>query len=280
MKYKDILVHVDSSEQSVARLEIAAKIAKQHEAHLTGLYVVPNLYIPPLQDMAQLPPEYIEQQTEAAEEEAKKAELSFYEVVKTAGVAHEWRKDEGVPVDVIRLHSRYCDLLILGQRNPNSTDYLGDIPDGVILSVGRPVLIIPYSTKVKNIGERVMVGWDSSAQSARAIHDAIPLMSEAKKVDIIAVNPSTGAGGSEGHGDPPCADISLHLARHGINAEAQSITVSDIGIADILLSRAADKGVDLFVMGAYGHSRWRELVLGGVTAHMLDHMTMPVLMAH
>jgi nucleotide-binding universal stress UspA family protein len=280
MAYKDILVHIDSSEQSHARLEMAAQIAIQQKAHLTGLYVLPNLYVPAFQDMAQLPPEYIEQQTEIAEENAKKAELDFNDVVTKAGIAHEWRKDEGVPVDVIRLHSKYSDLIILGQRNPNNTESFGDLPDGVILSVGRPVLIVPYATNVTNIGERVMVGWDASAQSARAVHDAIPFMSEAKKVDIIAVNPNKRSGFSDGHGDTPCADISLHLARHGINVEAQSITVDDIGIADILLSRAADKGVDLFVMGAYGHSRWRELVLGGVTAHMLDHMTMPVLMAH
>ncbi len=280
MPYKDILVHVDSSEQSRARLEIAVKIAEQQEAHLTGLYILPNLYIPALPDMAQLPPEYIEQQTEMNEEEARKAELIFYEVVKNTGVAHEWRKAEGAPVDVIRLHARYSDLLILGQRNPNSADHFGDLPDGVILTAGRPVLIIPYSTSIKNIGERIMVGWDSSAQSTRAVHDALPLMSGAKKVDIIAVNPENHGGSSEDRGEQPCADISLHLARHGINVEAHSITVNDIGIADILLSRAADKGIDLFVMGAYGHSRWRELVLGGVTAHMLDHMTMPVLMAH
>ena len=276
MQYKDILVHVDSSKQSQARLEIAVQIASQHDAHLTGLFVVPDLYIPPLQDMAQLPPEYIEQQTELADEEAKKAELNFYEVVKKTDIAHEWRKAEGNPVDVIRLHSRYYDLLILGQRNPNVTNQYGDLPDGVVLTVGRPVLIIPYSTNIKSIGARVMVGWDASAQAARAVHDAIPLISGAEHVDIIAINPN---GGDE-HGETPCADISLHLARHGINAEAQSITVNDIGIADILLSRAADKGIDLFVMGAYGHSRWRELVLGGVTAHMLDHITMPVLMAH
>ena len=276
MQYKDILVHVDSTKQSQARLEIAVQIAAQHDAHLTGLFVVPNLYIPPLQDMAQLPPEYIEQQTELADEEAKKAELNFYEIVKKTDVAHEWRKTEGIPVDVIRLHSRYCDLLILGQRNPDAANQFGDLPDGVVLTVGRPVLIIPYSTNIRSIGSRVMVGWDASAQAARAVHDAIPLISDAEQVDIIAINPNSG----DEHGDTPCADISLHLARHGINAEAQSIPVNDIGIADILLSRAADKGVDLFVMGAYGHSRWRELVLGGVTAHMLDHMTMPVLMAH
>ena len=276
MQYKDILVHVDSFEQSQARLEIATQVAAQHDAHLTGLYVVPNLYIPPLQDMAQLPPEYIEQQTELSDEDAKKAELIFYEIVKNADVDHKWRKAEGNPVDVIRLQSRYCDLLILGQRNPNAAIQFGDLPDVLILTIGRPVLIVPYSTDIRNIGTRVMVGWDASAQAARAVHDAIPLINDAEKVDIIEINPN---GGDE-HGETPCADISLHLSRHGINVEAQSITVNDIGIADILLSRAADKGVDLFVMGAYGHSRWRELVLGGVTAHMLDHMTMPVLMAH
>ncbi len=94
---------------------------------------------------------------------------------------------------------------------------------------------------------------------------------------VLAVNPEDGY---KGHGDIPSADICQHLARHGVNAEAQSITGYDVEVGDFILSRAADQGADLIVMGAYGHSRLRELVLGGATAHILGYMTVPVLMSH
>jgi nucleotide-binding universal stress UspA family protein len=276
MALKDILVHVDMTEVCSARVRVSAQLAARHDAHLTGLYAIPSPYIPAIEDYAQLPADYIGEQISSAKNQAAEAEAGFRQAAEAVGVAFEWRCEQGHPGEIVRTHARYCDLLVLGQHDPDASFNSGDLPDGVLLTVGRPVLIIPYAGHVESLGERVMVGWDSGASATRAVHDALPLISQAKHVDIIAVNPQ----GSGDHGEIPCADISLHLARHGITAEAQSIAVTDIGIADILLSRAADKGIDLFVMGAYGHSRWRELVLGGVTAHMLEHMTMPVLMAH
>ena len=276
MGLKDILVHVDSTCQSATRVEVAARLAHQHDAHLTGIYVISSPHISPTQDFGQLPVEYIEQREKDSGDRAIVAEKSFLNIADQHGVTHEWRCETGLALDIISMNSRYSDVVILGQRDPNNAEDFGDLPDGIIMTSGRSVLVIPYTGKVESLGERVMIGWDGSAQAARAIHDSIPLIAAADRVDIIAVNPN----GSGDHGETPAADISLHLARHGIKTEAQSITVNDIGIADILLSRASDRGIDLFVMGAYGHSRWRELVLGGVTAHMLEHMTMPVLMAH
>jgi nucleotide-binding universal stress UspA family protein len=276
VKYKDILVHLDQSAESDKRLTIAVGLSLEHEAHLTGLYVKPKPYIPPIHDLGQLPPEYLKQQEQSANTGAAEVEVKFLKAVKAAGIEYEWRCDSGLAGDRIPTHARYCDLLILGQKNPEDGNAFGDFPDSIILTVGCPVLIVPYATNIESVGSRVMVGWDASAQAARAVNDALPLISRADQVKILAVNPS----GTGDHGDMPCADISLHLARHGVTAEAQSLSVTDIGVADMLLSRAADEGVDLFVMGAYGHSRWREMVLGGVTAHMLKHMTMPVLMAH
>jgi nucleotide-binding universal stress UspA family protein len=94
----------------------------------------------------------------------------------------------------------------------------------------------------------------------------------------MAVNPNKAD--EDAHGDLPSADICLHLARHGVKADAQQVTAGDLDIGELLLSRAADEGIDLVVMGAYGHARWREVVLGGVTRHMLAEMTVPVLMSH
>ncbi|HIF59623.1 MAG TPA: universal stress protein [Rhodospirillales bacterium] len=256
MPLKDILVHVDASKAGENRVNAAAELAAKQEANLIGLFV--------------------ERKRKYTKEESEKAEVMFIDHADRANVFYEWRSVEGHPGEIIRTHAKYCDLLVLGQSDSEIDLDMGDYPDGIILSAGRPVLVIPRVGKVTSIGERVMIGWDGSAQASRAVHDALPLMKNAEMVNVISINPNT----TGDHGEEPCADICRHLARHGIKVEAQSMNVDDIGIADMLLSRASDKGIDLFVVGAYGHARWRELILGGVTAHMLEHMTRPVLMTH
>jgi nucleotide-binding universal stress UspA family protein len=127
------------------------------------------------------------------------------------------------------------------------------------------------------MGNRIVVAWSGSRESVRAVSDAMPFLRRAKEVIVLAINPRHGP---DGHGDIPAADISLHLARHGVRADAQDITTDQIEVGDVLLSRAADESADLVVMGAYGHSRFRELILGGATRHLLQHMTVPILMSH
>ena len=265
-------MHMDGTEQNKVRVELAAQLAQQYEAHLTGLFVLTDPFIP-IYDAAQLPPEFYEEQETLDKQRAETAENMFRGIAGPTGVSAEWRVDQGPKADVVARHAHYCDLVIAGQRNPDQPAG-GDVPDGLLLSIGRPILILPYVSQSADIGKRIMIAWNASPQATRAVHDAIPIMSQADHVDVIAINPNGG------HGEIPCADISLHLTRHGIKCEAQSITVNDIGVADMLLSRAADQSADMIVMGAYGHARWREWVFGGVTAHMLDHMTVPVLMAH
>ena len=278
MALKDILVHLDNSNHSKMRLDAAVSLAAAHEAHLIGIYVLTQPRIPGYV-RAQITEDVLRQQAESALETAATAERAFNDAVARAGVNGEWRLVEGDPVPVLSLHARYADIAIVGQRDPEGEDGIDDpsMPDQLILAVGRPVLVVPYVGEYPEIGQRVMVSWDASRLSTRAVNDALPLLVGAKRVIVMAVNPK---GGEEGHGEIPSADICLHLARHGINAEAHHIYADDISVGDMLLSRAADEGIDLMVTGCYGHARWRELVLGGVTRHMLKHMTMPVLMSH
>jgi nucleotide-binding universal stress UspA family protein len=107
------------------------------------------------------------------------------------------------------------------------------------------------------------------------VTDAVPLLRRADAVELITVNPEGSA-----HGDIPGADIALYLARHGVRVEVKIERAVDIDVGNMLLSRAADLGIDLIVMGAYGHSRVREYVMGGATRTLLDTMTVPVLMSH
>ncbi len=278
MALKDLLVHIDHSKQAEARVDAAIALAARHEAHLIGLYVLTLPHIPGFV-RAQIPEDVFRTQAALAGEIAEQTKAMFEERVQRAGISAESRIVEGQLEATLNLHGRYCDVAIVGQRDPegDETTSTPEMPDRLVLSLGRPVLVVPNTGHYPVIGDHVMVAWDASRLAARAVNDALPFLERARKVVVMAVNPRSGDGG---HGEIPSADIALHLARHGITCEAQHVYADDVDAGDMLLSRAADQGIDLFVMGAYGHTRWRELVLGGVTRHLLKHMTMPVLMSH
>lgn len=278
MALKDLLVHVDSSKANAGRVDAALRLAAAHDAHLTGLYVAPNESVMPAYTEAHIPGDILEEQRRAALEKAEEAKKAFNDAAGRAGVSSEWRLVEGDITRTLSLHARYVDLLILGQANPSDNWSVseGEV-EQVLLDVGRPVLLIPYIGAPESLGERILVAWNASRESMRAVHDAMALLERAKSVRVLSINPR---GGPAGDGDLPGADISLHLARHKVKAEAAQIESDDISVGEMLLSRAADQQADLIVMGAYGHSRYRELVLGGATRELLQAMTVPVLMSH
>ena len=136
---------------------------------------------------------------------------------------------------------------------------------------------MPYIGVQMPILDHVIVAWDASQESTRAVHDSLPFLVEAKKVTVLVINPRIGP---DGHGEQPGADIATHLARHGLKVEVQRSQSPDASIGDSLLSRLADLDSDLLVMGAYGHARLRQVILGGVTRTLLEQMTVPLLLSH
>jgi len=275
MAFKDILVHVDNSAQCKARLELAGMLAQAQEGHLIALNVRTRPLLPQF-IAAQYGPE-IDRVREAFNAEAAREARALFDTIKPApGATTEWRDLDGELVDTVALHARYADLTIVGQ-GANLDEGERPLTDTLIMDVGRPVLIVPDVGTFPTIGERVLVEKVPTSGATRAVHDALPLLKKAKLVHVIAVNPH---GGMAGHGDVPGADICLHLTRHGVNAVCEHVRAEDLNVGQMLLSRAADEDADLIVMGAYGRSRLRELVLGGATRHMLRHMTIPVLMSH
>lgn len=281
MSFKDILVIVDNTKACGARLDVAIALAQEHGAHLTGLFVRTVPHVPQFV-MSQLGPEVAEVQKRYAREAAEAAHKAFDAKTAAAGIGVEWREVSGPLVDQCLLHAKYADLVVAGQRDgddDSSQEGQDELLDHLVLEAGRPVLLVPYAGTFKVVGQRVMVAWNATREAARALNDALPLLKKAKEVHVVAVNPR-GGNGRDGHGDVPSADIALHLARHGVKAEAEAIEAKNMGAGEALLSRAMDESVDMIVMGAYGRSRLRELVLGGATRHMLRHMTVPVLMSH
>lgn len=280
MTYKNLLVHVDNSEACAGRLRAALALAEAQNAHLTGLALAAEISLPSYVG-GQLPPEIIETQHAQALERGKEAVARYAKAAESAGRPADCRLVEALDIDIARLitlHARHADLVVLGQPDPeDSTNVDRQTLEEVVLSAGRPSLVVPYIGPAKTLGERVVVAWDAGRESARAVNDALPILRRAKQVTILSINPRPGI---DGHGQQPGADLALHLARHGVKVEAQQSRGEEIGVGDAILSRLADLGADLLVMGAYGHSRLRELVLGGATRRILENMTVPVLMSH
>lgn len=277
MTIKNILVHVDNSRGCTARLEAAFDLARSYGAHLTGLYVNPGTELPTV-IQAPAGAKLIEEMEDWLRTQATQAETMFNQIAAQNNMNAEWRYVEGNAADTLNLHAHYVDIVIVGQGEGNDPrPVTGGTAVKVLLESGRPVLINPYASQSKPIGERVMVAWNVRREAVRAINDALPILERAKQVDVVAVNPPLG---ESGEGDIPAADICLHLARHGVKAEALHLRAEDIKVGDMLLSHATEQGLDLIVMGGYGHSRWREIILGGVTKYLLDHMTVPILMSH
>ena len=282
MALKDILVHLDGTPRSKIRLDVAARLATQCGAHLTGVHVIDipsaNYFYGAAMPFVPTNPEEIVGRMRAdATEAATPIEAAFRDCMRRNGLQGEWRLVEGSPAAMVALHARYADLTVVGQPNSYEPQDNDAITVTTVMTSGRPVLAIPFAGDFPTLGERVLVAWNASREAARAVNDALPLIAAAKQVTVLAINPRRGIGGQ---GDVPAADIALHLARHGVKAEAAHTVAKDISDGEALLSYAADIGADLIVSGAYGHSRARELVFGGVTRTLIAEMTAPVLLSH
>jgi nucleotide-binding universal stress UspA family protein len=277
MAMKDFIVHLNVSKHRRSRLEIAARLAKAFDAHLTGLYTSAASDVPFLA---------INEMTSHLESSMRtwwtqlrdQAKAEFEEFRRSSHPTADWCEigdDVGAQVSY---RARYADLTIVGQIDPAEVlprpEY--DIPERVALASGRPVLIIPYAGTFETIGKRVLIAWDGSPQAARAVNDALPFLSQAEKVTILTINPDR----LRDERDQPGARIAAYLSRHQITADARDLVVNDISVDDMILSQAADESIDLIVMGAYGHLRAGEIIFGGTTRGMFKHMTVPTLMSH
>jgi nucleotide-binding universal stress UspA family protein len=280
MQIKDILVHLDAGPQGLARLDLAGGLARRFNAHLIGLHVV-DIALPPIagaEGAGAALAGLLETMRDEALVLAKGVEAAFRERLRRDGLAGEWRLVEGLSPQQVALHGRYADLIVLGQESPDDgAPAAGAVLEAALFTSGRPVLVVPYAGRFETLGQRVLIGWNAKREAARAVNDALPLIEGAAWATVLVVNPQPGA---DSHGEDPGADIARHLARHGLHVTVERVAAPEIGADDALLNRAAETGADLIVIGAYGHSRLRELVLGGVTRGLLRHMTVPVLMSH
>jgi nucleotide-binding universal stress UspA family protein len=278
MGYQTILVHCDAGKKVSCHLDVAAELAGRFGSVFVGLHAQPPFETPAFAEGAfGMAPIY------RAYEEGAKADLAasrtaFNKALKGKHLPTEWRVVDDYPEEALTIAARYADLLVVGQSTPdNDVTTPENLPESVALATGRPVLVVPHIGAEKPPGKKVMLCWNASRESARAASDALPFLKAADEVVLLIVDPKVSA---NGHGAEPGADAATWLARQGVKVTVQREVASDSDIGNVILSRAADLDIDLIVMGAYGHSRMRELVMGGVSRTLLASMTVPVLMSH
>jgi nucleotide-binding universal stress UspA family protein len=179
--------------------------------------------------------------------------------------------------DAIGLRARYADLVLTSRTMLATEDAVTPIVEGSLFQSARPLLIVPADGVPPLRPKRVMIAWDSRLESARAVYGALDLLAHAQEVRVVMVDPvaSDGRNGAE-----PGADIAAYLARHGLAVTVERLPSGGLSVADVLKRHATDMAADLLVMGAYGHSRLRERIFGGMTRAFIDGADLPVLMAH
>jgi nucleotide-binding universal stress UspA family protein len=278
MEYKDILVYADSSKYAATRLDMAARLALLHDAHLTALHVDPAPYMQVDLMSTGVAPQVRQWQKTVQKDKAEKVRKIVDDIGARHGIQIEWRRQEGSINDVIVSQAAYADLVVVSQAgNPLDLERPVDPSPGMlVLSSGRPVLVVPNRASEFQVGKNILIAWKPCAEAVRAVHDALPLLKQARSVRIIEVT----YGSEVGHRRLVGAEIARHLARHGVNVTAASMNESHSSDGATILAQAKEMEADLIVIGGYGHSRFREVVFGGVTSHILGQHHIPILMAH
>ena len=268
---KSILLHIHDDKGQEARLQAALDLARSMSGHLVCLQVTPySSYIAsdPFGGVFILP-DVLEQLT--AQEEAARARIETR--LAREGIAYDWLHAQGDIAQVIVEQARLVDLVVLSRalETPKPRLPLPLVGD-VALHARTPVLAVPPESKGFAAAGAMLVAWNGSAEAAAALKASLPLLRQAARVDIVAIE--------EAPSDFPPTDACVYLARHGIKAEIHQRPRAQRDIGDLLIEAAQEFGSACVVMGAYGHSRVREYLLGGVTRQMLVECPIPLLLAH
>jgi nucleotide-binding universal stress UspA family protein len=266
---KDIVVNLSLRDSHDVATDFAISTAATFEAHLAAISFVYEPLVPMMIDMYGVPSEVIESQRVENERAAKTAVGRFKAAARRAAVSAEARMLEA-PVDtapgLFAQIARRFDLSVVAQPEPERPPLDRLIVEAALFDTGRPVLVVPYIRRAGLKLDHVMLCWDGSRGAARAAADAMPFIRRGRLVEVVTV-----ASEPAKSDEIPGADMAHHLARHGAKVELERITTAETDVASTILSHAADVSADLLVMGGYGHSRLRELILGGVTRAAFWH---------
>lgn len=276
MAYKTILLCLNEIERVPQLIAAARQLGVKFNSHITGLYVIPGLMVFPSDGLG-LGAGIFEGTRNYFKDELAKVREAFEYGMKGDSLTFDLRvmdsSQPNIAKDVIE-NCRHVDLVVISATNRDAGDNVEyDFVEQVVLSTGRPVIVLPFKGKTEIKFDNVMLGWNDSRESARATFDALPFLQRAKRTRIVTVDVAP-RGTIEG------ADIAETLDRDGVKCEVMNVASGGMSIGETLLRAANDYGVDLLVLGAYGHTRLTEWVFGGATRHVLRNLDRPLLMSH
>ena len=277
MSFRSMIVHIDDGEDAGRRIAMAARMARAFESRLAGVYLVPVAELTP-SIAALLPPAVVEARLTASGEAQHRAQALFgREASALPSDAVEFRAPAGSALAAAVAHARCADLTVLGQPGGDDVGFARRLAEQVLLGSGGPLLFVPRATAVATPGSNVLVAWDGGREAARAVRDALPLLTAAQRVTVFTAFESdkTEDALTQSH-----KRLGAWLTAHAIQPQFKRADGAGREAAERLLSQVSDAGADLVVMGGYAHPRAREYVLGSATRTMLESMTVPVLMSH
>ncbi|MBP2547112.1 nucleotide-binding universal stress UspA family protein [Neorhizobium galegae] len=273
MGYKTILAVLDSPKNTGPISEFAIDLARQFSAHVVGLRAEILPTVPVIAPMEIPDPTAMEMLQQAAEVETGKIAAAFREKAEHEGISFEWRSfvsSAGYSSESVLECARASDLILAAQTDPAlSNDNSADL-ETLLFESGRPVLLVPYILSAPKPVRRVLIGWNGSKEAARAAFDALPFLTRAESVEILSIDPP---GMPRQAPDLAGADLAAALARHGVNVTLTTLEKGELSVEAVIENRLSDNSIDLLVMGGYGHSRWWEMLFGGVTRNVLNSMT-------
>lgn len=274
MAYRSMAVCLDNTPFSQARLEFALTLAQRHEAHLSALHMTREPLV--FDNAGQLSPLFIEWEKITADKQ-ERARLQGCATAKEFGMNLPWDAYRSAEAPYLTARARLSDIVIVGQRKADDreADFEAAFNDKFIMALGRPVLLTPSRTTWPKTLDNILVAWNGSREAARALNDALPLLERAGRTTLLTLEGK----GDDRHGAGRDT-LAAFLDRHGIKAEIRAEASPAAEHADRLLRHATAMKADLLVMGAYGHGRLGEMVLGGVTRSILHDMNLPVLMSY
>ncbi|MEO8683744.1 MAG: universal stress protein [Devosia sp.] len=267
---KDIVVHLTGSQEDEIRLAYAEAISERFEAHLTGLYVhmLPEVVGADPAGMVGMDV-WFEESNAQAKETFNRLEGRF----ERLRMPHDVRQLDvfsGNAGQALTAEARTADLFVATRPYGDPADEI-HMEVAVLFGSGRACLFVPPKAVAHSGFGIVAIAWNGSREAARAVAEAMPFLRRASQVIVIAVRNGEGAAFN--------GDIARHLSRHGVSAVIGTVDAGMKGPGDALLDEVRRLGADMLVMGGYGHSRFREWVLGGATRHVLAHADIPVFMA-
>jgi nucleotide-binding universal stress UspA family protein len=276
--YRNLLVHIPTERSPRAAIDASVSLAMTCGAHLDAItigYVSVN-DVPFVAGGGAAVASLLEAELERATERANAALATFEVEARAAKVAYNSRAISGSFAEaaaIVGANGRLCDLIIVSQPDAAHETLDNLLPQSVLFQAGRPVLVVPYTFRGNLSAGRIGICWDGSRLAARALWDAMPLLSQADALTILTINEPVSAETSP-------EKLATRLASLGLPAKTVSLQAGHSDIQPTILSAAADEGLDLLVMGGYGHFRLQEAILGGVTRDMFRCMTVPILMSH